>query len=128
MIILYKSMSENGMHIYIYTRTFYIIYTRTPRLRIKYSFTTHRAGESVLLLLKKRSRKYFVLNKKTRDYIIINMIHPYNILLRILISRHSLSLSLNAFHFPFSFLSLIHLLLDNQMLLYHYIISIYKNI
>ena len=33
----YKSMSENGMH----------IYTRTPRLRIKYSFTTHRAGESV---------------------------------------------------------------------------------
>ena len=106
-------MSENGMH----------IYTRTPRLRIKYSFTTHRAGESVLLLLKTQQKINLFINKKTRDYIIINMIHPYNI------SFENIDLdTLNAFHFPLSFLSLIHLLLDNQMLLYHYIISIYKNI
>jgi hypothetical protein len=51
-------MSENGMH----------IYTRTPRLRIKYSFTTHRAGESVLILLLKTQQKIICLNKKTLNY------------------------------------------------------------
>ena len=54
--ILYCKLKLNDNTIKVCPRKWYI-YTRTPRLRIiKYSFTTHRAGESVYYYYKNAAK------------------------------------------------------------------------